>query len=607
MVTSSPRRGARIAVALGAAALLVGVSAPAFGAQAPPAATGAQTPPPVDVQLLNITDFHGYLRPHNDVSNGTVPLPDGSRLVVGGAPYLATHLKQLAAGQSNSILFTSGDSFSGWPTEVAYHADEPTVEFFNQIGVEFNTVGNHELDISPSFLIDHMWRGKCFGTVNVDSCFTDSNGKRFKGSTFPYSTANITTKGTTTPIVPPYIIKQVKTSDGDDLPVGFINLTTDTTVAGSTSYQPGLDNLPLIETANRYAAELKRKGVRAIVVSVHEGGSAGGQFNGCANPSGPIFDFARQVSPDIDAIVTGHWHALFNCTVNDPAGNPRPVVEAGYHGKLISEINLKIDRRTKDVLRDQTRSVVHPVTRDVKPDQKASDLVDYWVDRGAKTEARPVAEITGDLTRTANAAGESTLGDVVADAMYEDSQRVNADKAARADLALLVNRTHSGSNSLRGDLLHAPGSNAADAPGRVLFGEAWAAYGYANPVLTVTVTGAQIHKALEDQWRTQADGSVRFAPYAVSANVRYSYDASRSVGDRVDPADVQISGQPLDLDRKYRLAALAYTLIGGDGTTAFAGFTDAVRGTRDYEVLRGYLTRNSPLAPPALDRVRATS
>lgn len=185
MATTSRLRVATAGVALGVAALSVGLSAPAVQ---------AQPLPPVDVQLLDITDFHGYITPQNDASNGTVPLPDGSSLVVGGAPYLATHLKQLAAGHRNSILFSTGDAFSGWPTEVAYHADEPTVEFFNQIGVEFSAIGNHELDISPSFVKDHMAKGKCFGEVDLDSCFTDSTGKRFHGSDFTYTSANITEK-----------------------------------------------------------------------------------------------------------------------------------------------------------------------------------------------------------------------------------------------------------------------------------------------------------------------------------------------------------------------------------------------------------------------------
>ncbi|MBB2740488.1 UNVERIFIED_ORG: 5'-nucleotidase [Microbispora rosea subsp. rosea] len=564
-----------------------------------PAAADA-APPPVDVQLLSFTDLHGYLTPQNDAANGTVKDAQGRTIVVGGAAYIAAHLKNLRQGHDNSITFTTGDDFSGWPAEVAYHEDEPTVEFLNSIGVEFAAVGNHELDRPLEFLRDHMGKGRCFGVVDVDSCFTDSTGRRFHGADYAISSANVTRKGSTTPIFKPYVIKHVKVHGGREVRIGFINLTTTTTVAGSTSYQPELDNLPLVETANRYAAELKRQGVEAIVADVHEGGSAGGYYDGCTNPSGPVVDFARQASPDIDAIVTGHWHALFNCTIPDPAGNPRPVVEAANHGRLISEINLKIDPRTGEVIRSATTAVNHPVTRDVAPDPAAVRLVDYWNARSARTAARPVGRISGDITRTRAADGESTLGNLVADVEYADSRR-----GGPVDLALVAAAPLTGSASLRGDLRFAKGTNPADADGTVLFGEAWGAYGYANPVLTVSLTGRQIEQALEQQWKTQADGTVRFGPLAVSANVRYSYDASRPVGDRIDPSQVLIGGAPLDLGRTYRVAALAYTLIGADGFTALTAFTDPVRNSRDYDAFRAYLQANETVAPPALDRVTA--
>ncbi|MFC4015867.1 bifunctional metallophosphatase/5'-nucleotidase [Nonomuraea purpurea] len=592
MQHSSIRRWATASAALALSAVTVMQAGVAEAAQAP-----------VDVQLLSITDFHGYLTPMNDTANGTVKDAEGKTIVVGGAPYIATHLKNLRQGHENSITFTTGDDFSGWPAEVAYHQDEPTIEFLNAIGVQFSAVGNHELDRSLEFLRDHMGKGRCFGEVDVDSCFTDSTGRRFHGADYPFSSANITRKGSTKPIFQPYVIKQVKVAGGKNVRIGFINLTTPTTVTGSTSYQPELDNLPLVETANKYAAELKRRGVEAIVANVHEGGSAGDVYDRCGNPSGPVFDFARQASPDIDAIVTGHWHALFNnCVIQDPAGNPRPVVEAANHGRLINEMNLKIDPRTGDVIRSATTSVNHPVTRDVTPDPAMTRLVDHWKGRSAQTYARPIGKISGDITRTRESDGESTLGNLLADVQYADAKQAGR---GPVDLSLVATAPLKGSNSLRGDLRFAKGTNAADADGTVLFGEAWAAYGYANPVLTVSLTGQQIEQTLEQQWRTQADGSVRFSPLAVSAGVRYSYDASRPVGDRVDPAAVLIDGTPLDASKTYRVAALAYTLIGADGFDALTGFTDAVRNSRDYDALRAYFQAEETVAPPALDRVTA--
>lgn len=341
--------------------------------------------------------------------------------------------------------------------------------------------------------------------------------------------------------------------------------------------------------------------MKAIVVSVHEGGTHDGYYDNCVNPRGPVIDFAKQASPLIDAIFTGHWHAAFNCTIDDPAGNPRPVVEAGYHGKLINDTNVKIDVRTRDIVRSATTSVNRPVTRDVEPDTHVVKMVDYWMARKLRTEARTVATFGGDLTRTLDATGQSTLGNAAADAMLEDSRAKS--QAAPADLAIVPNKVHTGSSPMIGDVLFAPGSNAADKPGSLLFGEWMSGFGYANPVLTVTVTGQNIHDALEGQWRANADGTEKFAPLAVSANVRYSYDKAKTIGDRVDPADVLIGGKPLDVSANYRLAGLTYNLIGRDGTAGLTGFTDAVRGSLDRNAFRDYLNRHAPLQPPALDRV----
>lgn len=578
----------RIAVATGVTLVTLATLAPTAMAQTPS--------DPVDVQLLTISDFHGYLTPQSNASDGTIKDPTGKPLVVGGAQYVAAHLDKLRAGHENTVTLAAGDMFSGWPTEVSFHADEPTIEFMNKVGVDIAAVGNHELDRSLEFLRDHMGKGKCFGEIGVDSCFTDSDGKKFQGADFPFSTANIVEKGDDTPVLPPYVIKRF-----GEVAVGIINLTTVTTVEGSTSYQPGLDNLPLVATANKYAAELKHKGVEAIVVNVHEGGYAGPEFNGCVNPTGPGFDFAREASPDIDAIVTGHWHWGFNCSLPDPAGNLRPVIEPANHGRLLNEINLKIDPVTRDVVREATTSTNHAMTRDIPADPEMTKVVTYWQNKGLETYARPVGTITGDLTRVRDADGESTLGNLVADVEYADSQKT---PGGGADLAMAAVAPVKGSNSLRADLKYAKGANPADSDGTVLFGEAWATWGYANPVLTVSVTGAQIEQALEQQWQTQADGTVKFAPFAVSNNVRIAYDATKPVGERILPEDVVINGQPLDVAKTYRLAALAYTLVNGDGYTAFAGFTNPVRGSRDYEAFRDYL-RLGPVTPPALDRAVA--
>lgn len=558
----------------------------------------------VNVQLVNITDLHGYLQPTN-LTGYNIVNSGSDQLIVGGAAYLAAHVKRLQAGQRNSIFFSSGDNFSGWPFEVDALANEPTVEVLNKLGLQFSTVGNHELDQRfPEFLIDHMEKGIPYPTAGRDDSFIDSSGKRFRGANFPFYTSNIVYTDSGYTIVPPYNIVWVQGPKGRKFPVAFIHLTVPDTPTGSTSYQPALSSLDSIATVNKFAAMLKKKGVNAIVVNMHDGGVAGKDINALTSPTGPCFQLAAQASTDICAIVTGHWHEPFNGMLPDPAGVLRPVVEAGCYGQLINEINLKLDPDTGEVIRDLTTSINHANTHDIPPDPEIAATVNYWVDAGIKRWVQPLARQTGDFTRGANQLGESTMGDLGADCLYWNANQ----DGDHVDLALFATNPRTGSVALSGDgLLQAKGNSPSDEDGLILFGEAWDLFGYGNPVLGVTVTGAELHAALEDQWRTGSNGGESFAPLAVSANVRYSVDLTQPVGQRVDPADVLIDGVALDVSRDYRVAALAYTLIAGDGTTALTSFRDPVRHDRDREGFTNYLRTRKTIAPAPVDRVRAKS
>ncbi len=166
-----------------------------------PTTTNA-APPPVPVQVLGITDLHGYL---SEAENQTIAGPAGS--AVGGAAYLKAHLDRLRAGQPNSFLIGSGDQFSGWPDYTQAFANEPTIEVLNALGMDFDVAGNHEFDREFPFL-QRMVSGDCYGTPGFDSCFPDSTGKPFAGTGYAYHAANMLTAKTKRPVLPPYWIAQ---------------------------------------------------------------------------------------------------------------------------------------------------------------------------------------------------------------------------------------------------------------------------------------------------------------------------------------------------------------------------------------------------------------
>ena len=562
----------------------------------------------VPVQLLSITDLHGYFGDAPTTVPGSTAGQPAQQ--VGGGAYLATHLERLRdrAGlpADNSILFSAGDDFSGWPDETEWFWNEPTIEYLDMIGLDFSTIGNHELDRNLDYL-RHMMDGTCEGRPDGDLCFTDSTGEQFDGAGFDYYSGNVVDGGTGELVVEPYHVQHVDDGRGGTMPVGFIHATSSLTPTEGLSYWPSdqLAFLPEAAQVNKYAAELQAQGVEAIVAVMHEGFSqaAGAGYNDCTDPFGPVFEMNKEISPAVDAIVTGHWHALVNCSLPDPEGNPRPVVEAANHGRLLNEITLELDRDTGDVVREATRSTNHPNTRDVTPDAAVLALEAYWKGRLEQRRGEHVARISGDLTRTSTDREEAPLSNVVADAY-----RWAAEEDGGADLGLSTPGT------LLRDLPYAatPGL-PGDAAGVVTFAEAFFGTVFENgigpAVATATLSGRQLDALLESQWQAQPDGSVVFSPLAVSADVRYTYDDRAAIGEKVAFGQVRIDGRPLKPHRDYRVATLSTNLVARYAKPPFLGLLDARDAYRTYysgpDALAGYLAAHSPVAPPSLDRVRA--
>ncbi len=611
MFMTTPHRTSRASAGFAAAAGALGLSLCMYAtpsAADPPTGGAASSPTgPVPVQLLSITDLHGYFGDYTT----TVPGSHAGQpaQTVGGGAYLAAHLEQLrdqaALPEANSLLFSAGDDFSGWPDETEWFWNEPTIEYLNLIGLDFSTLGNHEFDRNLTYL-EHMRDGSCAGRPDGDLCFTDSTGQQFPGADFPFYSANAVERPSGDLAAEPYHVEQVDDGNGGTLPLGFIHATTSQTANEGLSYWPEgeLEFLPEVAEINHYSGQLQSQGVEAIVVVMHEGFSqaAGSGYNDCNQPFGPVADMNAQVSPAVDAIVSGHWHALVNCTLPDPAGNPRPVVEAGNHGRLINEIRLELDPSTGDVIRDQTVSINHANTRDVTPDPEVLAMAGFWRARLVDRRQEHVGEHTGDLTRSSADLEESTLANTVA-----DSYLWAAEKDDGADLAVSMPGT------LLRDLAYAPNpAMPGDGPGVATFAEVFFGLvmedGIGFPLVTAEVTGREIDELLESQWQTLPDRTVSFQPLAVSHNVRYRYDSLAPLGERVAFGQVRVNGKPLKPNREYRIAALSNNLVQRYVRPPFTALLDARDPHRtDYsgaDALAGYLTAHSPVVPPSLDRVR---
>ena len=281
------------------------------------------------------------------------------------------------------------------------------------MGVDLSSVGNHEFDEGVTELL-RMQRGGCHP---VDGC-TFPN-RPYRGADFRWLAANVVNDATGRTPLPPYWIERIQ-----GVKVAFIGMTTETTP--SLVAQAGIEGYSFLdeaETANALVPILKRRGVETIIVLLHEGAepSNTADINGCVGLSGPILQINAALDPEIDALITGHTHLPYNCSLADPAGVPRPVTSAFSFGRVITEINLVINKRTGDVIRDRTTATNHLVDQTVARDPKQTKILARWKPIADEIGLVPVGEVTADIARafigtSENRGAESNLGNLIADA-----------------------------------------------------------------------------------------------------------------------------------------------------------------------------------------------
>ncbi len=601
-MTDPARRSYRIPVAMAAVtAAALAVVAPAVSVSAHERGDhqrgdhqrGDHQRRPVALQLLAINDFHGNLEPPSG-SGGLITNPDGTRTPAGGAANLATHLRNLrdqaAARGAASLTVAAGDLVGASPLISAAFHDEPTIEALNLAGLQVASVGNHEFDEGYREL-QRLDAGGCLpdgptGKDNQNSC--PDNAHPFPGAAFAYLAANVTEQATDTTILPPYWIKKVK-----GVKVGFIGMTLEGTPDIVTkSGVAGLTFGDEVQTANALVPKLRKKGVRSIVVLLHEGGFTADpkQFDACPGISGPIVDIAKGLSADIDAIITGHTHQGYNCRLPDPRGNPRLVTSASSFGRLVTEIDLTIDRRTRDVVRATSTATNHVVTRDVAPNAATAPmtaLVAKYKGLVADIENKVIGTVAtkAAVSRTGDASGESPLGNLIADAQLADPTVISG--GVKPVIAFM------NPGGIRNDLAVDPTS------GEVTYGSAFTVQPFNNFLVSMDLAGAQIEALLEQQFA----GPNATANKVLQVSAGFSYTWKASGADRVDPAGITLGGVPLDPAATYRIVTNNFLADGGDNFPAFTLGTNRLFGGLDIDAFANFLTAKSPYTPGPADRI----
>ena len=578
----------RANVAVRVRAILYSLAALAAALLLLPPAAFAQT---VTLRIIAINDFHGHLEPADNAI--AVPDPTNPATTVllrsGGAAFLATRINQLKAEQPRHVVVSSGDLVGASPLTSALFHDEPTIEVMNAIGLDVSALGNHEFDRGVAHLL-RLENGGCQRPPIAGRQTCASVDGKFFGARFSFLAANVLSRDNEQPIVAPTWIKNV-----DDVRVGFIGAVTRSTpgivVPGGVA---GVRFVAEASALNQYAKELQTQGVQAIVAVVHEGGDADGGYNACGNPRGAIFDIARELDPAIDIILSAHTHRGYTCVIDG-----RVIIQAASYGRLVSVIDLEIDRATGKIVRERTDPRNVPVPNGVRtghalraaypplsPDPKVGAIVEHYVRLAAPLAQRPVGRIAADFDRRASVGGDNALGRLIADA------QLAATRAQGAQIAF----TNPG--GLRDEL------RASGADGVVTYSDAFSSQPFGNTLVMLTLTGAQLKQLLEQQWSAKsAAGRSEFARMLQpSRGFSYTWRVNGSHGERVVSDSMQLDGRTIDLTQTYRVTVNDFLADGGDGFRVLREGTNRVGGPVDVDALIGFLSEATSVHPLAPDR-----
>jgi 5'-nucleotidase len=557
----------------------------------------------VKLDLLAINDFHGNLEPPTG-SSGRI-----NNTNAGGAAFLGSLLnkereKSRAAG-ATPLTVAAGDLIGASPLLSGAFHDEPTIKAMNLLHLDVTSVGNHEFDEGVNELL-RMQKGGCLadgtGANGQDSC---PGGQDFQGADFPYLGANVFWKNPAghsrpTPFKPYQIFKV------DGQKVAFIGMTLEGTPSiVSAAGIASVDFRDEVDTANALVPKLKKKGVKSIIVLLHEGVTPtdATAYNSCSGVSGAGLAIAQNLSPKIDAVVSGHTHQPYNCVVKDPKGNPRLFTSASSFGRMVTKLHFLIDPKTHDIVRPAAfaENIVNANAAGQKQSKKISTLVSTYKTLVAPIESKVIGHINGanptTVTKNQEANGsDSPLGNLIADAQKADPTVVQNGKAP---VIALMNP-----GGIRADLVE-------NANGDVTYGAAFNVQPFNNFVVSMDLTGAQIKAILNEQWNGGNESTVTFNKILQVSGISYTWDASDAAGTGnaivgnvlVDTNGDGTPDAPLDDATTYRVVANNFLSDGGDNFPTFKAGTNKLIGGLDIDSLVKYLQAHDPYTITATDRI----
>jgi 5'-nucleotidase len=301
--------------------------------------------------------------------------------------------------------------------------------------------------------------------------------------------------------------------------------------------------------------------------------------NSCPRLRGRVVDIVRQTSPAVDLFLTGHSHVPYNCVIGG-----RRVTSAGAYGRLITRVKLQLSRKTGEVQHVDAYNWV--VGQDVPPAPDMTAMLTHYDRVANPVIGRLVGRTAGSAGRGRDWSGESRMGNLVADAQRQ----------ATGAAAAFVNNGMIRAGLPRGD---------------ITFGRAFTAQPFGTTLVTLTLSGSQIHELLRQQWCGRQYQNVLM----VSSTVSYSWSHSAAKlltgapcdKSSADPiVDLRINGEPVQPWMAFRVTVNSSVGGGGGGFGVLHTGSDPVDGGDDVDALANYLGSSltgPPVEPPTRDRI----
>lgn len=409
-----------------------------------------------------------------------------------GAARRAAYIKQVKATNDNVLILHAGDTITGSILSAVLKGNDE-VRIMNKLKVGAAAVGNHFID---------------YGLDNFNQIIKDRN--------FPTLSVNIKNKSDNSYYAKPYMVTNI-----NRIKVAVVGVTVKN--AGyNTQYSQNLVFEDEIQSLKKFMSEIPLHTTNDVTILLSHAG-----YN-------IDIEIANAITNTFDVIIGGHTHTLLQ---NANIVNGTPIVQAGYYGQYLGNINLYTDNR--NTLKFNYKLV--PMDQKIKQDPDMLDLVNKIKTEAEKLSSEKIGALSEDLNYnvTTIRAKSTPLGNLVCDLILDSNQ--DTDKAEMV-------------------FINAGGIRAGLTKGNITLANIISVSPYDNEVILVTLTGKDILDLLKIACKKSAviQGNSGGGFFQTSRGMEVLYNSS---GDLIS---AKLNGSAISESRSYRVALSTYIYNGGD-------------------------------------------